>query len=112
MDMNQPHNAWGAIIACLVFLNAIFQYWSSRQIKKIEVATNSMKDALVAATRAEALLVGANAERDRAALENVGASAGIAAGTAAAVTTAVTAAVSAAKDKEKDKKNENSTTNN
>lgn len=97
MDMNQPHNVWGAVITLLVVINTIFQYWASTQIKKIETATNSMKDALVNATRAEALLVGANEERDRAALENVSNTAG----TAAAVSAAVTAAVAATDVKKK-----------
>lgn len=91
MDMSQPHNVWGVIIALIMLANTVFQIWGAFQVKKIELATNSMKDALVLATKKEALLTGANEERERAAIEH----ATNVAGTTAAVSAAVSAAVAA-----------------
>lgn len=49
----------------VAFANIWLQFRNGRKVEEIHKATNSMKDELVAATRAAALLTGAAEERAR-----------------------------------------------
>ena len=53
------------ITAASSMLAAIGTFLNGRQIEKVHVATNGMKDELVAAVRKEALIEGAENERER-----------------------------------------------
>lgn len=52
------------ITGIVAIIIGYFQYRIKAQVDKVEVATNSMKDALVSKTESEALLRGAQVERD------------------------------------------------
>lgn len=56
--------AVGALIVAVI--TALKTNQAAKDIRKVEIATNSMKDALVAVTGAEAFARGANEERQRA----------------------------------------------
>jgi hypothetical protein len=54
-----------AVLAAIGVVNLLLLLLAGRNIKKIELATNSMKDALVQSTKETGELTGEKRERDR-----------------------------------------------